>query len=415
MPQFSPDSRVSRSGISRRLLVGMTLAAASSLAIGSGAGAANDDPSTPSHRPAHASQTESELLRLLAMTPPSVLIQEEGMAAQPMFAYVEVRAHLDALGVEPYEGAGSDLPEGFVNALNVVPVETEPYRYALSEEFLDLFGFSAFTAERTLLAGSARQQVIFLQGGIDLEELPQHWEAAGYRRKTTSTGQDVWTNGENGEFSPDDPAQRITIGRLNNALIMEDGTLVFTPRFDTLDAIATLAAEGGDSLAHTSGLAEALATLQDDTVAVMATAGEDLAAGRMVLRDAVDTEPLADADTEFGPLPAPRLLVMGLTAGVSATPAGEEPAHRGFVQSRLVMDSVDDAGLATEIVPQRWETLTSAISDRAYADLLAVRSAEVIGTAAAIDLDIVGPPGAWKSMVWANDLLPYAFDPDAVG
>ena len=414
MPQFSPDSRVSRSGVTRRMLLGMTLAAASSLATGAGAGATNDTPGTPPHRPAHASQTESELLRLLAMTPPSVLIQEEGMAAQPMFAYVEVRAHLDALGVEPYR-MGNDLPEGFVNALNVVPVETEPYRYALSEEFLDLFGFSAFTAERMMLAGSARQQVIFLQGGIDLEALPQHWEAAGYRRKTTATGQDAWTNGENGEFSPDDPAQRITIGRLNNVLIMEDGTLVFTPRFDTLDAIATLAAEGGDSLAHTPGLAEALATLEDDTVAVMATAGADLTAGRMVLRNAVDTEPLADADAEFGPLPAPQLLVMGLKAGVSATPAGEEPAHRGFVQSRLVMDSVDDAGVAAEIVPKRWETLTSAISDRAYADLLAVRSVEIVGTAAAIDLDIVGPPGAWKSMVWANDLLPYSFDPDAVG
>ncbi|MGB3305877.1 MAG: hypothetical protein WBA63_06810 [Thermomicrobiales bacterium] len=414
MPQFSPDSRVSRSGVTRRMLLGMTLAAASSLAIGARAGA-TEDPSTPPNRPAHASQTRSELLRLLAMTPPSVLIQEEGMAAQPMFAYVDVRAQLATLGVKPYEGAGSDLPEGFFNALNVVPVETEPYRFALSEEFIDLFGFSAFSAERTMLVGSARRQAIFLQGGIDLEALPRHWEAAGYRRNTTATGQEAWTNGENGEFSPDDPAQRITIGRLNNALIMEDGTLVFTPRFDTLDAIATLAAGGGDSLAGTPGLAEALATLQDDTVAVMATAGEDLSAGRMVLRDAPVPESLADADAEFGPLPAPQLLVMGLTAGVSATPAGEEPAHRGFVQSRLVMDSVDDTDLATEIVPQRWETLTSAISDRAYADLLAVRSAEPLETIAAVDLDIVGPPGAWKSMVWANDLLPYAFDPDAVG
>lgn len=415
MPQFSPDSRVSRFGVTRRTFLGATLVAASGLAIGAGAGATTDDRNSPPHRPTHASQTESELLRLLAMTSPSVLIQEEGMAAQPMFAYVDVRAQLAALGVEPYEGAGSDLPEGFLNALNVVPVESDPYRFALSEEFIDLFGFSAFSAERTMLAGSARQQAIFLQGGIELDALPRHWEAAGYTRKTTSTGQDAWTNGENGEFSPDDPAQRITIGRLNNALIMEDGTLVFTPRFDTLDAIAALAAEGGDSLADTPGLAEALATLEDDTVAVMATAGEDLDAGRMIFRDAVDTEPLADADAEFGPLPSPQLLVMGLTAGVSATPMDEGAAFQGFVQSRLVMEAVDDADLATEIVPQRWEMLTSAISDRAYADLLAVRSAEPLETIAAVDLDIVGPPGAWKSMVWANDLLPYAFDPDAVG
>ncbi|HWK79651.1 MAG TPA: hypothetical protein VNP95_02740 [Thermomicrobiales bacterium] len=330
------------------------------------------------------------------------------------FTFADVQAQYTALGIPAFtEWDGT--PEQFRmygNATSMLPLgQVGAFLYTADEEFLAAIGFNPLATHQALQVGLASGAVMAFRGGFDPEGVTAALEASGYAPMTTITGQPAWSNGPDGEFSPMDPIQRRTVGAMNNAFVLDDEWLIFTRTLATLDAIAAFAAATTeDSVFAAPGVSETIAMLNDETVSVLALQG-DMLTPEMTFppEDAALPEALAASDATTGPLPAASLLAMAVTAGIRPLADGEDAAalEEIVVQALLAMTSPTDAEAAAEIVAARWDALSSTVTSGPYTDLLTIDTAEAVGTVAAFDFTVAGPPSAWFRLIDNRDWLPF--------
>jgi len=405
MPHAHPLTR-------RALLGGITTAAATALLVPAFAGTAiAASPATPRslmrEKPAPSLEILTDILQRL----PGNLVTLDD--PQVPFTFADVQAQYTALGIPAFtEWDGT--PEQFRiygNATSMLPLgQVGAFLYTADEEFVAAIGFNPLATHQALQVGLASGAVMAFRGGFDPVGITAALEASGYAPMTTITGQPAWSNGPDGEFSPMDPIQRRTVGAMNNAFVLDDEWLVFTRTFATLDAIAAFAAATTeDSVFAAPGVSETIAMLNDETVSVLALRGDMLTPEMTFPEDAALPEALAASDATTGPLPAASLLAMAVTAGIRPLAEGEDAAalEDVVVQALLAMTSPADAEAAAKIVAARWGTLSSTLTSGPYTDLLTIDTAEAIGTVAAFDFTIAGPPSAWFRLIDNRDWLPF--------
>ncbi len=427
----SRQKSIANARLNRRLLVAGSAAFATTLALGAPAFAQTPDAgpvATPGASPV-VTGVGGKLASLLELIPAF----QGGAAQGVLFYYADLETQLKALGI-----AQDGTPKGadLFTAAAPLALASQAFQFGLLPEFSEAFGFSPFDTHRSLYTGSPPADVSLFQGGLDRERLVSAWKKSGYAQKKTDEGMDFWTIGEEGKIDVSTATGRMGVGAFNNAVILDDGTLVFARFATVIKGIAKQSVNGGTSLADQPGISQAITTLSDRMVSAIGVAGSFASVSdalRSVQKNGKSptTSVFAESDDAVGKMPRVDVMVFAVEAGVrtarsdgDATPeatvtnsspqaspvAGGDSAP--LVEARLHTASAKDAAQAAKVVAWRWDHMDSLITGAPYRSLMKRVSAEVANgdeTVAAIDFDPGLAGGRWLQMINGRDLLPFEY------
>lgn len=200
---------------------------------------------------------------LLAMAP-DWLDDEPGLPIQATYADLSswFRSHgLDA-------GAIDDAT--FRETIASLPLP-EPVRDGgMTDAWRDAYGFDLRQVDAILAVGQAPNLVLIMPGRYDPEALYTTWVANGYQaveiEETT-----VWSLMPGDRIDLSAPASRPALGMLNTMVVLEDGTLIATPRPSLMASTLRVIQGDDESLAANDGLQPALRRNVDACAAILAT------------------------------------------------------------------------------------------------------------------------------------------------
>lgn len=411
------SSRVSRSLTRRSLMLG---------AAGCLAASAGGDRTLAQHASHHQRTPEvsslpgaahERLLSLLALVP-------EDLPGGPdprtrLFTWLDLQAHLAAFdAAEPFD----DMTQ-VSSIMSSLTSEDPLIMFALAEEALLTFGFSVLDVHQTLVVGDVSDDVTFYAGGIPVQDLPEVWEAAGYKRKTGDIG-DYWTIGEDGNPSLDTSAGRIGVGSLNNVAIINDDIVVFARTARKLHRVQEHIANGGESAADNDDLAALIESMPEDATNIIALPGSGLEAESITPEnpgaDQAQTtgDLLAESDAAVGPMPMIEMALFGVTAEVIGDEAGDgdevpsvgSPEAPFFVH--VLTGSDDEAAAAVEVAAWRVENMISPTTGVSYNERLIPEFSEADadqGNVAKLRFGFTSAPGFWHQMMALQDLWPFVW------
>lgn len=427
---FIDASLVRRRGLSRRRF---TAAATGMLAAGAVPSVLRArGQSTPDATPDGADESNGgpeSLTALLSVVPNRLNAGAEGGIS---FFYADLAGQFASLGIDQEESftntflEGSEDPAIFQGVLYPLATASDAFTNAMNEDYTGVIGFQPLLVGQVLLVGTPPDQLSLFQGGIDLEALPEAWEASGYERTSADNGVDIWTIGEEGEI---DTSRAIFVSpAFNNATILDSGIVVFGQFLDTVAEAVDVATSGGESLRDDPSIEAAVTAMADTTVSAIGVTPRylDFASPEVFekQREAIEAE-LQEADKEIGEMPAWSAMIVGITGGFTnppfvpengGTPVVTDQRHApvetlvdGAIMVRLVTNSEDEAAVAVDIVEQRWNTWNSTVNNQPLTELMTIKDSRAIGTVAAIDFTPTKAPSVWIDLVLQRDLLPFAF------
>lgn len=344
------------------------------------------------------------------------------------FFYADLARQFASLGIDQEESftntflEATENPAIFQGAMSPLATASDAFTNAMSDDYTAFIGFQPFMVGQCLLAGPPPDQLSLFQGGIDLDALPDAWEASGYERKSAENGAEIWSIGEEGQV--DTSRDPFVSPAFNNATVLDSGIVMFGQMFDTVAEAAHLVTSGGESLRHDPSIEAAVTAMPGTTVSAIGVAPEYLnfASPRVAgeRQEGVRAE-LEENGDQISEMPVWSGMMAGITGGFTnpSTDAGrpritgeghapgDSPADRAIVV-RLVTGSEDDAATAADIVEQRWTSWTSAVSNRPFTELMTIRDSGSAGPVATLDFTPVSMPSVWIDLVLQRDLLPFA-------
>jgi hypothetical protein len=243
-----------------------------------------------------------------------------------------------------------------------------------------------------------------MRGEFDPETLMAAWVASGYQ-PVEIEGETIWTLSPGDGIDLSAPESRLSLGALNNMIVLEDGTLATSARMSRLGAVLQVVHGDADSLAQNDDIAPLLvpdtgletlvsAMLAQGTL-LQALPGADPDAGTPVVPPTL-ASPVAEA---ADPLVPEMGQVSVVLIGIGLP--GQDIAPFTL---RLVLDDADMAEASAAMIRQQLESGRSGVDERPYASIFGPTTVsfedEVVVVTAA------EPPAtfAWLDLVSDRDL-----------
>ena len=297
-------------------------------------------------------------------------------------SYAAVATQLATVGVVA-DPEGDDTSLWFRATIGMAfPSESSGW---LRSDWRATFGFSALHVDQTFEVASPPFWLTLLRGSLDPTEVRTALERSGYR-SIDFDGATFMSAGDDGEWDPDSAiGQLARFGSMNQASILDDGTLVFASHRATLRAVLEVEAGGAAALGDRVDLAMLARSVWPDLasgviVPGMTLIGETLSPVLLLTPDQ-DVDALATLMAEAGNalrrMPPVVSALVGFTAGgpveqksgsdgsPTPPPLVSPPAHAVV---ELVMLNETDAVAAVSIIEERLVTLVTSKGER-FSDL----------------------------------------------
>ncbi len=253
---------------------------------------------------------------------------------------------------------------------------------ALLEDWPTVFGFSAFQVDQSIVIGEPPATVTIYRGRFDADELRAAWTATGYA-EVDIDGAESYSLSEDGSMDLSSPVGQLALAQMNNAAILPDGTLLFSPTLEQLRAMVAAALGEAATLAERPEVASLMAALDPTVISGYVVPGNALRATPADLlgqrgtpeQIAAIEEQLAEVDGDLEPMPHPRLAAITITAGGPlpqlsdeslSTPMPDVPLAHDLIA--LVMDDRAAAEAAIPIVEARLKNGMSFATNQPYSD-----------------------------------------------
>ena len=408
---------VHATGWAHLALVGLVLLLGLPLATASAAARAADG--TPSAGEKKEAADEGRLQEMLERAPTIPL----GADVLLLATYADVAAQIAAVGVVQPRGPQDESFGEWARATLPLALPSAIVQHARDPLWRETFGFDLFQVDQSLEVGEPPLVTTFLRGRFDERELRAAWEHSGYQAVDVD-GTTAASLFEGPEIDLDSDVSRLALARLNNAAILDDGTLVFASSLDAIREVLRVASGDEPSLASRPGVAELLdavsplaSALLVDGSALAGTAPLETLIGADGDVDAAATA-IAAQIAESGRMPPVRLALLGATPGgpiptrLDGVEAPAPPADQARLrfQLALLMADADAAATAVPVVEERLRTGQSLVSRRTYAELFPVaeqRVEAIEGTPVLlVDLGLGDetPINIWVQMLFTRDL-----------
>lgn len=335
-----------------------------------------------------------------------------GLGADDLFqgSYADVATQLAVTGTERPDSIDSPGLQDWIAATAVTP--TPSYATQFLAQWRELFGFDLFQADETLEISSPPFNLTLYEGEFDEDAVVRALDDLGYEAVDVD-GAAVFAIRDDYEIDIRSPAGFV-LATMNVAAILPDGTLVFAPAMEIIEAVVAVAAGDRESLAEGEDAAALLSHLPADLVGATLVPGIALRhnpvdVGSFVNSDATpDVNAMATEIATPNEMPPVLFAVLGTTAGgspSSGTPSSEvEPAGAVAV---LLMQRSSDAETAVPVIEERLKSGESLVTRRPFLDIFADYDVEAIPGEAIVSIDLVlgdAPPNILIKMLYQRDL-----------
>lgn len=387
----------------RRQVLGATLGASTTLIGGRFASAQATPAASPVASPVSATAGGGRgPARLLAMLQgaPTHFLSPTGAV------WADLASALRIARLTPFTTTTPKPDRAHQRALANLDLGPGLFDWALEPDFAPTFGFSPFQMEQALELGTPPDSLLtFVHGPWNAQELIRAWTASKYKEVKTSAGT-VWSWADGPKIDVNDPVSRYGLGKMNNATILPDGTIVFGPSVGSVKLALETAQGKAASVASDERIAGLIASAPPELVSALVLPGSSLRQqpGGVVARA---TNPAAAATAAaqaqqvesqaVGVMPQPSFGLLGITGGIA------DP----HIIVRLAVNDGEEADRAAKIMAYRLEHVRSLTREEPFSDLLTLVSAE--GQAnppvAKADFALRNISGSfWYDMVQSRDL-----------
>jgi hypothetical protein len=369
---------------------------------------------TPEAAPT-GSGANSALLSLLKFIPLS-LVEENYSEGSELGTFGDIALRLDSVGVEiPDSASGEDAVREAFRATMPIPSGSLIQASARADDSVGLLGWTIADVDRQLFTMTSEGGLVHvMQGAFDAGALEAAWTANGYEMLEVE-GQAVASLSAEPDMNIETELGRLALSHVNNAALLDGGTLVYSPSLDTL----TLMLQANAGTVPSVGTYEMVERVVGAVTQPLSGAsvlpgpalvmlGDPLT---MVLGESVDLE---DIDLEDFPEPGP-LPLMGLVGFVSGSAVPDpsllenedaEPVVSGstLVASRLYT-SPGDAAIAAKRSLLFLETGVSFVTRRPYAEQFAGwrvdhhQDSDIV----TLEVDLYANEGVWLQMIYNRD------------
>ena len=384
----------------RRQVLGATLGASMTL-LGSRFAAAQATPAaSPVASPVSAAAGGPARLLAMLQGAPAHLMSPTGVV------WADLASALRIARLAPFTAATPKPDRAHQRALANLDLGPGLFDWALEPDFAPTFGFSPFQMEQALELGTPPDSLLTcVRGPWNAQALIRAWTASKYAPVKTSAGT-VWSWADGPKLDVNDPVSRYGLGKMNNATILPDGTIVFGLTV-ALMTLALRTAQGKEaSLAGDERIAGLVGSTPPELVSALVVPGTALnnsfdTAQHLGPNPAAAATEVARArqaeQQAVGTMPEPSFGLVGITGGIA------DP----HIIVRLAVKSSVEADRAAKIMAYRLKHAQSRASNKPFADLLTLVSAE--GQAnppvAKADFGLKAISGSfWYDMIQSRDL-----------
>jgi hypothetical protein len=350
------------------------------------------------------------LPQLLQMAPD--LLAEGSLPLNDIASYSDIAGWMSAGGIEiPGSLSGAGTGE-FASALVDLDLPASLREFGLDPRWPQTYGFDLTQVSQVLVVGQAPDVVLLMRGDFDPDALMAAWVASGYQ-PVELEGETIWTLAPGDGIDLTAPESRLSLGALNNLIVLEDGTLAASARMSRLGAVIRVGHGDAASLAENREIAPLLTpdTGIDTFVSAMLARGTLLQA-LPGAEPPVGTPVLSPAQSSPVAAPAQRLVpemgeVAVVLAGIGRPVQGTVP-----FTLHLVMDDAGTAAASAAMIEQQLASRPSSVDGRPYASILGPITVTYQDAVVTVTASQPPPTFAWLHLVSERDLGFAFWSPD---
>jgi hypothetical protein len=290
---------------------------------------------------------------------------------------------------------------------------------ALSADWPSLLGFDLTEIDQSLEVGEPPLVVTLLRGRFDEERLRAAWANQG-GQVIDVDGVEVASMRGDFEIDRESELSRIAFSRYNNAAILPDGTVAFSPSLDGMRATIAAAKGTGPSLGDRVDVAALVGAIEQPLASAVLMNGAGLQGTPLVgsfagtpipeMADAVATEM-----AEFAEMPPITTALLGVTPGgplsrpMSQDDEPQPDVVRAQFEIALLLPTREAAETAVRVAEERLATGSSMRTGRPLTDYFSSWESRVAEDAPVAVLALqFGPetqPAIWFQMIFSRDLV----------
>ncbi len=332
------------------------------------------------------------------------LLAEGSLPLNDIARYSDITGWVASLGL-PVPSSPAEAANGpWADALDDLALPASLREFGLDPLWKQTYGFDLTQVQQVLVVGQAPDVVVLIRGDFDLDVLMAAWVASGYQPVEVE-GETVWTLSPGDGIDLSAPESRLSLGALNNLVVLDDGTLATSSRLSRLGTVLQVEHGDADSLADNDDIAPLLspdsgvdaldsAILSRGTL-LQAPPGTQPAYGTPVV-DSQTASPVALPEDPVIPEMGEVAVVL---AGVGATVDGVAP-----FTLRLVLEDDEVAVATAAMVEQRLATNASSVDGQPYTAVLGTTNVSVADRV--VRVDAPNPPDdfSWLRLISDRDL-----------
>ena len=331
------------------------------------------------------------------------LLAEGSLPLNDIARYSDITGWITSLGLQAPSSPAEAASGPWLDALDALALPASLREFGLDPLWQQTYGFDLTQVQQVLVVGQAPDVVVLIRGDFDPDVMMAAWVASGYQ-PVELEGETVWTLSPGDGIDLSAPESRLSLGALNNVVVLDDGTLATSSRLSRLGTV--LQVEHGDagSLAENDDIAPLLtpeagvvdldsAILSQGTL-LQAPPGTTPDAGTPVAAPSVAT-PVALAEEPV--IPAMGEVAVVLT-GIGPAVDGAAP-----FTMRLVLDDDDTAITTAAMVEQRLVSGVSAVDGQSYGAVLGQTVVTVEDRVVVVEASMPPEEFAWLRLVSDRD------------
>jgi hypothetical protein len=328
------------------------------------------------------------------------------LAAQTAVAGMSVPTSVDDPNFVPWAFALLPLimPDALVN-------------YALAVDWHALLGVDLLDIDQSLQVGEPPLVFTLLRGRFDETAIEAAWTSQGYTMLDVD-GVVVASLHEDASFDLETDLGRYAFARFNNAAILPDGTLAYSPTLDGMRLLIATAQGTIPSLGDRVDVAALVGAIEEPLASAMLVTGAALQGATLLGLDTASgtavADELATRIAEFSRMPPILMALLGVTPGgplaqplsATATPNPDVPPAQ--FEIALLLPTQAAAETAAEVATERLATGVSYRTGRPLTDYFATWDARVLADPPIVVLELGFAPDVqpriWLQMIAGRDL-----------
>ncbi|MBA3379901.1 MAG: hypothetical protein H0T93_13540 [Chloroflexia bacterium] len=296
-------------------------------------------------------------------------LADDSLPLNDIASYADIAGWMSAHGVAtPTSLADPALP-GWEAELDNLAIPPSLRERGLEPVWQRTYGFNLTQVGKVLSIGQAPDYVMILKGTFDATDLQAAWVASGYQAVEVE-GATVWSLFPGDTIDLSAQESRPAMGTLNNMVMLDDGTLVAAAKTSRVGSVIDVVNGGAPSLAENDEIAALLLPeIGADQLASAIISKGTLLKTTEPARSGATYEPASSATPAAGTLmPEVNVVLLGVPVPSSpdtATPVTADGVHP--LMMLLVLDDIDDAQVADEIISGRLTGGRSSVTGEPYA------------------------------------------------